>query len=109
MQKSLHVEDVVVHRIRIQSPNKYLYCSMVVNAADMSSNNGSPLSIKTVNRVIPSPSELEMDGLSDSIIIEGNGNNTVRGFCLVEGYNTFDVVFNDNNDHSLIITAYENK
>lgn len=105
MQKSIHGENGVTHRVRIESLKDYEECSMVINAADMT--NGSPLEVKSISRVVPEGASPEQ--FHDSFVIEGAEHNTIRGFNLSAGYNTFDIIFGDAFDHSLLITAYEIK
>ena len=69
--------------------------------------NGSPLEVKSISRVIPEGASPEL--FHDRFIIEGSEHNTIRGFNLIAGYNTFDIIFGDAFDHSLLITAYEIK
>lgn len=105
LQKSIHTDYGIIHRLRIQVFEDYEYCSMVIKLADMT--NGTPIKIKSVSR-----SEFERDPdttYNDDFIIEGLFENSVRGFSLANGYNYFDVKFEDELDHSLMITAYENK
>ena len=105
LQKSIHSNQGIVHRIRINVFDDYDYCSMVINVADM--GNGTPLRIDSIKRAdFGRNSDVVYN---DEFIIEGLYGNSVRGFRLDKGYNYFDVKFEDEIDHSLMITAYENK
>ena len=105
LQKSIHSNQGIVHRIRINVFDDYDYCCMVINVADM--GNGTPLRIDSIKRAdFGRNSDVVYN---DEFIIEGLYGNSVRGFRLDKGYNYFDVKFEDEIDHSLMITAYENK
>lgn len=105
LQKSIHSDLGIIHRIRINVFDDYDYCSMVINVADM--GNGTPLRIESIKRSeFGINSDIKYD---DDFVIEGLYGNSVRGFRLDKGYNYFDVKFDDEIDHSLMITAYENK
>jgi len=105
LQKSIHTDFGIIHRLRIQAFDNYDYCSMVLKLADMT--NGTPIKVKSVCR-----SEFGKEPntiYNDDFVIEGLFGNSVRGFSLSKGYNYFDIKFEDELDHSLMITAYENK
>lgn len=105
LQKSIHSDYGIIHRIRIKALEDYDYCSMVINVADM--GIGAPISVKAISRSkFDRNPDIEYD---DQFIIEGLYGNSIRGFQLYKGFNYFDVKFNDEDDHSLMITAYENK
>lgn len=105
MQKSIHNEGTVIHRIQVESFRNYDECSMVINVADM--GRGLPMYVKSIKRV--HPIEAPEPEMKDIFKIEGADHNTVRGFYLAKGPNVFDVEFGDLFDHSLVITAYEIK
>lgn len=104
-QRSIHSDYGIIHRLCVRVFEDYDYCSMVIKLADM--NNGTPIKVKSVSR---SEYGKQPDvTYNDDFIIEGLFGNSVRGFALTKGDNYFDVKFDDELDHSLMITAYENK
>lgn len=82
----------LLHRVIIDSPHKYEECMMVVKIAG--EEKSSSIGIRSVN---------------PTCTITGKDKNVLVGLKLYPGKNTFDILFEDNEVHSLEIKAYENQ
>lgn len=82
----------LLHRVIIDSPQKYEECMMVVKVAG--EEKSSSIGIHSVN---------------PACTITGKDKNVLVGLKLNPGKNTFDIQFEDNEVHSLEIKAYENQ
>ena len=82
----------LLHRVIIDSPQRYEECMMVVKVAG--EDKSSSIGIRSVN---------------PACTITGKDKNVLVGLELRQGKNAFDIQFEDNEVHSLEINAYENQ
>lgn len=82
----------LVHRVIIDSPQKYEECMMVVKVAG--EDKSTSIGIRSV---------------TPTCTITGKDKNVLVGLKLFSGKNTIDIQFEDNEVHSLEIKAYENQ
>lgn len=81
----------LIHRIMINSPKDYNYCSMTISIAGADSD-----------------SQLDFVPLNGAYQVVGKNRNILTGFDLVKGKNYIDIKFEDSDFHSLKIKAHEN-
>ncbi len=81
----------LIHRIIINSPKNYEFCSMTISIAGADSD-----------------SQMDFSPVNPEYKVYGKHHNILSGFNLVKGKNYIDIKFDDMDFHSLKIKAYEN-